>query len=411
MRLIDCAENAIYVVAENVVIKKNISLDTSISVYQHKIDNDSHIVSIASSSTHLFASFSDKTVCCWDKETTSLVSSAVMRKQSTAIQYGAFTQSDLQSGPTAQQDKRVYEVLLVSDKAGEVFAVDVPNMKKQALLAGHTASVITDLSLMQGPAGSARTSIVATADRDEKVRVSHFPDMENIQSFCLGHKHVVSSVQLLQHMGRSVAVSAGWDHQLILWDAMTGALLHSVSFQQNAGTETDGASSASAAAAGADAAPEQLSAVNGEEGEGEGDNDNDNDNDNDDPENKMYDEQNAGSYPWQIIVHPTQNVIAVLFKESATVQLFKLVNNQLEAFSATLTLPAHAVHATFVVDEVSGKNDLMALMPREHGVAAFRCDAASLSTVEVTAEYSALNGALLAYLTEKGIFAYITLGL
>ena len=30
-----------------------------------------------------------------------------------------------------------------------------------------------------------------TADRDEKIRISHFPNAYNIETFCLGHKESV----------------------------------------------------------------------------------------------------------------------------------------------------------------------------------------------------------------------------
>lgn len=52
--------------------------------------------------------------------------------------------------------------------------------KKLKPIVGHV-SMVTDMVL------SADDKYVITADRDEHIRVSRFPNGYNIESFCLGH--------------------------------------------------------------------------------------------------------------------------------------------------------------------------------------------------------------------------------
>jgi hypothetical protein len=111
------------------------------------------------------------------------------------------------------------------------------------LLLGHTASMLTDLKVANIDCGN---SFLLTCDRDEKIRVSSFPNAHVIHGFLLGHEAFVTSVAVdtssLNHReGGSggvgsgerrkslcCAVSYGGDHTLRLWDCMLGTQLASV---------------------------------------------------------------------------------------------------------------------------------------------------------------------------------------
>ena len=54
-----------------------------------------------------------------------------------------------------------------------------------------------------------------TSDRDEKIRISHFPNSYNIETYLLKHKEFVSQIQILNEKR---LVSASGDSNLILWD-------------------------------------------------------------------------------------------------------------------------------------------------------------------------------------------------
>jgi len=56
------------------------------------------------------------------------------------------------------------------------------------LLLGH-ASLLTAMALTQDE------NYIITADRDEHIRVSHYPDGHSIERFCLGHTKCVRTSQ------------------------------------------------------------------------------------------------------------------------------------------------------------------------------------------------------------------------
>ena len=75
------------------------------------------------------------------------------------------------------------EVIVVGDKFGDVFVFPAGKEMKEkyAHIMGHTSSIITCLIM------SLDGRYLITADRDEKIRVSRFPNAHVIETFCLGH--------------------------------------------------------------------------------------------------------------------------------------------------------------------------------------------------------------------------------
>lgn len=99
--------------------------------------------------------------------------------------------------------------------AGELYALPLPALDKAPkCLLGHTSSVLTGVAYANG--------LVATADRNEKVRVSQFPRCEEIESFCLGHTDFVAGVEFLSEKS---LVSCGGDGVLRVWDTASGNCL------------------------------------------------------------------------------------------------------------------------------------------------------------------------------------------
>lgn len=62
---------------------------------------------------------------------------------------------------------------------------------------------------------------IVTADRDEHVRISSFPDGHNIQHYCLGHTQFISDLLIVSDR----LISGGGDEYLNFWDWRTGALV------------------------------------------------------------------------------------------------------------------------------------------------------------------------------------------
>lgn len=67
---------------------------------------------------------------------------------------------------------------------------------------------------------------VITSDRDEKIRVTHYPTTEVIETYCLGHLEYVSSIEpITSHASDPLLLSLSGDKTLRLWNYATGTEL------------------------------------------------------------------------------------------------------------------------------------------------------------------------------------------
>ncbi|CAH0396233.1 unnamed protein product [Bemisia tabaci] len=67
-------------------------------------------------------------------------------------------------------------------------------------------------------------NFIITCDRDEKIRVSHYPNSYNIQTYCLGHEEFVTSINLFSASAKIILSSSG-DGTIRFWNYLTGAEL------------------------------------------------------------------------------------------------------------------------------------------------------------------------------------------
>lgn len=115
--------------------------------------------------------------------------------------------------------------LVVADKSGDVYLFNFEKIQEEEghLLLGHV-SMILDVLITQDE------RFILTCDRDEKIRVSRFPDSYIIQSFCLGHKEFVMTMTLLSH-NEKLLVSGSGDGTIRIWDFIDGrqSLVHDCS--------------------------------------------------------------------------------------------------------------------------------------------------------------------------------------
>jgi tRNA (guanine-N(7)-)-methyltransferase subunit TRM82 len=110
--------------------------------------------------------------------------------------------------------------VLVSEKTGEAVAMPIPDIARDLkTLLTHTTSMITHMALTRD------SKLLVTADRDEKIRVSRFPQTALVKSYCLGHKASVTRVACvhLQPAATDLLVSTSLDNTLKLWSVATGA--------------------------------------------------------------------------------------------------------------------------------------------------------------------------------------------
>lgn len=103
--------------------------------------------------------------------------------------------------------------VLVTDKTGECYLYDCVGVHAAPrLLFGH-------LSIVYDILWTPDQKHVITCDRDDKIRVTNYPDTFDIHSYCLGHKEFVSGLALLT--GEHI-VSVSGDKTLRIWNYMSG---------------------------------------------------------------------------------------------------------------------------------------------------------------------------------------------
>ncbi|XP_023022370.2 tRNA (guanine-N(7)-)-methyltransferase non-catalytic subunit wuho [Leptinotarsa decemlineata] len=105
--------------------------------------------------------------------------------------------------------------ILVADKTGDVYLYKISNEDDgPILLLGHL-SVILDMQI------SECGKYLITCDRDEKIRVSHFPNCYNIASYCLGHTEFITRLVIVEKL----LISASGDGTVRFWDFIKGKQL------------------------------------------------------------------------------------------------------------------------------------------------------------------------------------------
>lgn len=108
--------------------------------------------------------------------------------------------------------------ILLADKSGDVLSFnitgqDLNHLKGQKIL-GHLSLILDILQSSNG-------RYVISSDRDEKVKVSCYPNTYEIQTYCLGHKEFVNHVEELPHDPNYIISSSG-DGTLKIWDYIKG---------------------------------------------------------------------------------------------------------------------------------------------------------------------------------------------
>ncbi|KAK0467180.1 WD40 repeat-like protein [Desarmillaria tabescens] len=130
------------------------------------------------------------------------------------------------------------QTILVSDKFGDIFSypldpppiskvedtkeeqrdrtslVSHPSASNGTLILGHTSLLTTFLL-------SSDEKFIITADRDEHIRVSWYPQGYCIETFCLGSTKFVSALHILKS-DPSILISGGGDAELKVWDWLSG---------------------------------------------------------------------------------------------------------------------------------------------------------------------------------------------
>jgi len=102
-------------------------------------------------------------------------------------------------------------MVIAGDMVGDATAYPLDQKPNHGrLLLGHTASILTEIRLING-------DTLLTADRDEKVRLSNFPQTGIVKGYLLGHTAFISSMDT----SKDLCVTCGGDMTVRLWNTST----------------------------------------------------------------------------------------------------------------------------------------------------------------------------------------------
>merc|ERR1712226_793661 len=121
--------------------------------------------------------------------------------------------------------------ILVADKSGDVLSFDLTSEKDSyTCILGHL-SMLLDVTISPGG------EYIITCDRDEKIRVSHYPNAYNIHCYCLGHTDFVSCLEIPYEFSGKYLISGSGGSTIRIWDYLKGKELDMVNCTQDAGLE------------------------------------------------------------------------------------------------------------------------------------------------------------------------------
>ncbi|KAL9182942.1 hypothetical protein ACHAXT_004221 [Thalassiosira profunda] len=196
----------------------------------------------ADSTTWLAVSREDKTLCLYSRPShashankaadaaTSIEPTATYQLPKRAKRL-AFA-----SVPSAAAGGDACHVVIAGDAAGDAHAFPVPTSTDSAsatsharrLLLGHTASILTGLAIAPTTSDDGKGQLLLTADRDEKVRVSRFPETHDIHGYLLGNTSYISAMDAAvsapsgdSGSGRALCVTGSGNGVVLLWDYET----------------------------------------------------------------------------------------------------------------------------------------------------------------------------------------------
>eukprot|EP01040_Poterioochromonas_malhamensis_P004186 gene4186-4481_t len=285
----------------------------------------------------LYALYSNKYLCSWNIATGESIAKKLLKKKGTALILPTFNKQLNQT------------VAIISDKAGDIWGYNAPHFTKEVLLAGHTASIVTDL--LHCPS---LNNTIISADRDEKIRLSSFPDLETVHGYCLNHTSVISSIAYYTVNNRHYLLSTGWDHRVNVWDLQSQQLLESLTLSSVSSMKTNATASEEV-----EAMQEEV-----EEQQGEGE---DNENNDEEEDGKKYQDTEYGHYPLKIVISPLNGDVAIIYKDSSKIDIFTFQPPTTDAQSSSyltniksIALPALPVDISFL----PSSNNLVVLLPK-----------------------------------------------
>lgn len=237
------------------------------------------------------------------------------------------------------------QVIVVGDLSGDAIAFPVPirdapsstatendavqpMSTPKRLLLGHTASMLTGLNIVSSSNSSNNNTqqqqFILTADRDEKVRISCFPETHIIHGYLLGHSSFISCMDAICSNDRSLCLTASGDGTSRLWDYQTCkevGMLPVVIKKSTEEEEKEGGDVMEEEESERKGAQEETDEMENDDGnEEEGDDDFDEDFDDEGEEEESLDRHTV-AVPLSVALHPDAKFAAVARDEIASIDI------------------------------------------------------------------------------------------
>ncbi|KAG4105760.1 WD40 repeat-like protein [Neocallimastix lanati (nom. inval.)] len=203
--IIKYSKDHIALVFNNKIKIKNLSTNETIVLIQGE-NNNSFVRSIAfnNDATVLAVASDDKKLKFWDVKIGRCISIKNTPKKVNSIIF-------------EKNGKKI----LVADGFGDVYRYTVnSSIEEGELMLGHV-SMLTDILL------SSDEKYVLTSDRDEKIRITHYPKTYVISNYCLGHKEYISKMTFIPNNDK-LLLSGGGDDYLYLWDFINAKIIQKI---------------------------------------------------------------------------------------------------------------------------------------------------------------------------------------
>ncbi|PVU96404.1 hypothetical protein BB561_001189 [Smittium simulii] len=127
---------------------------------------------------------------------------------------------------------------LLADKFGDAMQYrlcDKNDEFKPVTILGHI-SILTDIKVaLETNSGDNGTvvnrEIIVSSDRDEKIRLSYYPNSYNIKGYCMGHTEFVTCLEIPK-FAPQVIISGAGDSTCRVWDINSGKNLQTINLLQ-----------------------------------------------------------------------------------------------------------------------------------------------------------------------------------
>ena len=123
-------------------------------------------------------------------------------------------------------------VIIAGDLSGDAYAFPLvsaatndSDKSTRRLLLGHTASILTGLNVVPSSLNhnkQQKEHFILTSDRDEKIRITNFPQTYNIHGYLLGHTSFISTMDAISSSesssSRPLCITGSGDGTVRLWN-------------------------------------------------------------------------------------------------------------------------------------------------------------------------------------------------